>query len=186
MSLKEIQLHEASQSLAVTLRERIAAAKRVEGKTLLLDISGSMNTADAEGGKRRLDLLAEIVQGLRPLPKNIVVFSADARAIFAPAEIPDRGETSTDLAGAFRYIKNCKLPPEVVLVTDGQPDSPEAALHEAIGLKVNSIYAGAEGKRPSFLDDLAKATGGSVEVASFGSASELRAAVTRGLLNGGK
>lgn len=62
---------------------------------------------------------------------------------------------------AFETLKNAGIK-HCVLVTDGYPDNPAASLIAAKGLKIDIIYIGPP-PPPKFLEDLAKATGGSYD-----------------------
>jgi len=136
-----------------SLREQKKALKAQEGVVLLLDVSGSM--AERVGEKRKIDHLREAVKPYTSL--RMVSFSGRTWEMCIPEP-----QSNTDLAGAFSYLK-ASQPKEVILVSDGLPDSPEAGLAEAkaLGCPVNVIYIGQGGDTgEAFMRRLAAETGG--------------------------
>jgi len=157
------------QGVALTSRlaARLERAQRAANRTLLLDVSASMENPDAEGGRRRIEVLLDAVRNLPFRPGAIVAFSGSAALLPDPQMIPDRGQSNTNLAEAFAFVKRHGLPRDVVLVTDGEPDSERDALREAQGLRVSVIFAGRAGEPPEFVRRLTAATGGEEVTVGF-------------------
>lgn len=126
---------------------------------LLLDISGSMDWDDGQG--RRIALLRKAVDLLGELHGiNMVGFSDWAFEIDTAANIPEP-MSGTDMAVAFRYCR--KYGTNVVLVTDGVPNSETDALREAQGMKFDIVYVGPE-PIPPFLKRLSSVSGGTLQI----------------------
>lgn len=138
---------------------------------ILVDQSGSMDAHDAGRGTTRRDKANEELERLQAAyPGEIVVFEFASGIAYCPGGRPvnDVGGT-TDLRGALAYLR-----PLVdglfnfVVITDGEPDNPTEALHEARKFTgpINTIYVGPEdGEGKDFLRQLAQATGGKKFVA---------------------
>ena len=127
-------------------------------KALLLDTSYSMTSVvESLDGQpvRAIDNLRTLAEEFRHLRK----FSFNSTITEIGGWVPEPSG-GTDLAKAFRYVKEqgCK---QVVLITDGQPDSPEDALYEARGLHVDIYYIGPQ-PCPDFVHQLALQCGGTV------------------------
>jgi predicted metal-dependent peptidase len=140
------------QGLA-TIREEKALAKAAEGIILLLDVSGSMS--EHVGEKRKIDHLREAVQDYVSLRKVSFSYGVTEGSIPNPSG-------STNLAGAFEYLLASR-PKEIILISDGLPDSQESALAAAKSLAcpVNVIYIGPGGDEgEAFMKRLAAETGG--------------------------
>jgi len=140
------------QGLA-TIREEKALAKATESIVLLLDVSGSMS--EYVGEKRKIDHLREAVRDYASLRK--VSFSSDV----AEGSIPNPNG-GTNMADAFEHLLSSH-PKEVVLISDGLPDSQEGALSAARSLAcpINVIYIGPGGDEgEAFMERLAAETSG--------------------------
>jgi hypothetical protein len=153
-----------SQKLSKGLEE-IKAKRDFLKKIFLLDISGSMDTYI--GGMSKLDHLRNIMKDY-PESKKIC-FSSDVycnvdRNGNVDCAIPASAHGSTDLAGAIRYLRGlAKRPERIVLISDGDPDDPNAAMREATGFSVpiDIIFIGQRGSSGErFMINLAKFTGG--------------------------
>jgi hypothetical protein len=162
-------------------------AKRV---CLALDVSGSMGTICANGN-RAIDNLHEAVKDLPP----VVSFAfgcfhhsgQDVQRFDNQTQVPHQAGGGTPLAQALEMAKIEGFT-RVVVVTDGQPDSKEAAFRAAQGLQIDAIYIG-DPPVPAFLQQLCNQTGGSfagnVSINSVDFVDELESGI-RGLLEGGK
>jgi len=147
-------------TLAQKMREGLATIKKekdhikhVAKIVLLLDVSGSMS--EHVGEKRKIDHLREAVQNYTALRK--VSFSGD----IYENSIPDP-KTNTDLAYAFEYLLSSN-PLEIILISDGLPDSEIDAINTAklLNCPVNIIYVGpGSDKGETFMKRLAFETQG--------------------------
>jgi hypothetical protein len=144
----------------------IAAAMVSCEVVVVLDVSGSMTERDAgeNGWEMRQDVaerqLAEI-QATHPGQVALVCFSHEVE--FLPGGIPRWQHMSTDMAAALRFARMADGVCRVVVVSDGEPDSQEAALNEAREYKhpIDVIFIGPKGGHGErFLLDLARETGG--------------------------
>jgi Mg-chelatase subunit ChlD len=134
---------------------------------VICDTSASMDAKDSTAGRSRYDQacweLAEL-QGSHPGKIGVISFSDSA--VFCPSGTPLNLGGSTDLAGALKYAKIADQPGamQFIIISDGQPDSPEDALRVAANYhnKIDTIFVGPEnGHGRDFLKRLAAASGGS-------------------------
>ena len=146
---KEIEAH-----TKISLSERFKLMKQSSNKALLIDISGSMR--DLIPPSFEVSKYQIMQQILEKIPaQNKFCFDTHCER-FTKLPKP-RGNTA--LHKAFDYIKTQNLS-EVILVTDGQPDSEALALESARDLKIDIIYIGPK-PVPDFLINLAELTNGS-------------------------
>jgi hypothetical protein len=148
--------------LDTLLAESTARPVVVVPRCLVLDVSASM-ASEYEPGVSKIQALRKLVAELPAAPTY--AFATGVRKVTS-ARIPEP-DASTDLAGAFDHIKRDGHH-SAVLITDGQPDSEEAALDSARGLQLEIFYVGPPPK-PEFLDQLAAITGGRAEDADLSS-----------------
>ena len=154
------------------------------GCCLLLDVSGSMGITvpSEEPGfePRRIDLLFKAVKET-PECAGLRAYAFSTRCQMLEVIPADDYEPhgGTDLALAFDTVKNAGFF-HAILVTDGEPDSPAAALQAALGMKLGIIYIG-NPPVPSFLEDLAKATDGTFAIADMRSIAQLEEALIKAL-----
>lgn len=133
---------------------------------VLIDQSGSMDEYDAaEGQSRRAAANEELRKLQERYPGRIAVFEFADSIAFCPGGYPNNAVGGrTDLAGALRYLRPLiEGAFDLVVVSDGEPDSESAALDEASRWTspIHTIYIGeAGGDGEKFLARLAKATGG--------------------------
>ena len=155
-------------------KSRLSALAERKSRCLLLDLSGSM-------GYHEVDQLKKIV-GNFPNERKFQFSSSCHES----TSLPSSGAGGTNLAAAFNHIKSQGLK-HCILVTDGRPDSMEAAETAAVGLKIDCFYVGADwdDEAKNFLRRLAEGHSG-----SFGSASidevQLLTSGIAGLLAAGK
>lgn len=164
-----------SEEKALTLVQRLALRQNKESsdpvinavlqkvtakyRTLLLDFSYSMDESVGDGSyKTKVQALREII---REFP-NTRKFSFGTSCSEGVWEQPSGG---TNMALAFETVKNADIR-EIVLITDGMPDSEEAALRAAQGLKIDIVYVGPQ-PSPPFLARLAQVTGGTFGAGSL-------------------
>jgi len=150
------KLNNQSLDKVNTLRNKIERMNKYKNTTLLCDVSGSMSLEiQAENKeyphKRAIDLLNEVLINFKGA--NIYEFSTYTYKVRKLSE--PNGETN--MARAFETIKSAGIK-ETILLTDGLPDSPAAALEAAKGLIINIIYIGPQ-PTPEFLKVLAAQSG---------------------------
>lgn len=134
---------------------------------VLVDTSGSMGSLDSIAGRSRYEQACIELESLQNnLPGKIGVISFSSHTEFCPFGKPVNLRGGTDLAGALKFAKIADLPGGMrfIVISDGQPDDPQAALQVAKTYKnkIDVIYTGPE-DRPTgrdFLQRLAKASGG--------------------------
>ncbi len=129
-------------------------------RLFVLDISGSM--AEIVDGKRKIDHLRNIME--KYPDANMMTFSTRTNFIKKASDIPEP-QSSTDLAYALECVRNNKIlsPERLVLISDGEPDSRQSSIAEAIklGLPIDIIFIGRKGSSGElFMEELAKKTGG--------------------------
>jgi Mg-chelatase subunit ChlD len=153
-----------SQRLSKGLEE-IKAKKDLRKKIFLLDISGSMELYIE--GMSKLDHLRNIMKDYPEAKK--ICFSSDVYCNVdkngnVDCTLPISAHGSTDLARAIGFLRGLiKRPERIVLISDGDPDDPNAAIREAIGFSVpiDIIFIGQKGSSGErFMINLAKFTGG--------------------------
>ena len=164
----------AKHSAPLTLAQRVARAMGTpepqpaapsgapSGSTcLLLDVSGSM-AEDCEPGRSKIDALREIVPTLNCAA--VYAFADDVNKC-RPAAIPGPAG-QTYMSRAFQRAKTDGHA-ACVLITDGIPTEPEAAvMRAAAGLHIEIFYVGPAPK-PAILDKLARAGQGRAHKASL-------------------
>jgi hypothetical protein len=133
----------------------------------LVDISGSMASRDAQGGKSRWDIANQHLTNLQGLYQGkIALIEFASTTMFKPDGILSVPNGSTNLTDALQFVKvadSCGI--KIVVVSDGVPDNPKTVLNEAkkYTSKIDVIYCGDEndyeGGR-AFLQKLANVTGG--------------------------
>lgn len=177
----------------------IAALAQEQGKSIaetfvsadcvvLMDVSGSMSSCDSRGMRSRYEVGCEELATLqRTLPGKIAVVSFANQAQFCPAGVPTPPGGGTNLAGALRFVKIADVTGmQFVVISDGYPDGPEAALAVAreYANKISTIYVGPEEDERGrwFLAELARVSGGVAVTAAR--AVELGAGLERLLLRG--
>ena len=138
---------------------------------VLVDVSSSMEAMDGPGGKSRYDTACNELAALQnDMPGKIAVIAFSQQTVFCPNGTPLNMGGGTDLAGALKFAKVADVPNmRLIVVSDGQPDSPSAALALAKDYqnRIDTIYCGPE-LSPSgreFLIELAKQSGGKTTTA---------------------
>lgn len=168
-----------------TLSQRIrAAVQRTQGSreespdgvALLLDVTGSMYG----------DPIRKLRESARAFPTLRRFEYADDVHELKPGEELREPYGNNKEPLAFTTLKRLGIR-RVVMITDGYPDDPQASLDAAKGLRIDIIYIGPP-PPPKFLQDLARATGGSYDGSVKFSAEDGSRALTakiRGLLPSG-
>ncbi len=167
-----------AQQSGKSIAETFSAAEVI----IIVDTSGSMATNDSTGYKSRYDVACDELRKLQTsLPGKIAVLSFSDCVEFCPSGIPTYQGGRTALDKALNYAKIADVEGvRFILISDGMPDSEEAALNVAKKYKnkIDVIYVGSE-QSPygrAFLQKLAACTGGSSVTAE--AAKELAASVT--------
>lgn len=160
-------------TLSTSLASRIQRYKQRVGTFLLLDVSSSM---DGAGRERPIDKLRATARHLRtdmPTVRQIVFPGSGANGWSGGAEeiagdIPEPRGT-TPLGAAIQLAASLGAL-HLVIVSDGEPDDPQAAARAAREAKcqIDVVYVGTVGGRgEAFLQQLAKAHGGSCDTISL-------------------
>jgi len=145
-----------------TLKDRVHRAKLLTNKPLVCDVSGSMDAYVEDSNLRAIDVLRECVENFEGAP--MYAFHSFPERIYHSSKLGEpRG--GTEMASAFDLVKKDSFK-EIILITDGQPNNESAALKSARGLKIDIIYIGPP-PTPTFLEKLAKVTGGKFEKLSL-------------------
>lgn len=124
-------------------RDRHTAAGTA--RVIVCDTSGSM--IESAGSRRRIDHLREALEQVRQPEHILVAFSSAAQTISGPAALPSpSGGTALELGLAEAARHN---PAGTLVISDGEPTNPEAALHmaEALPGTIDVIYCGDESNR---------------------------------------
>ena len=141
---------------------------------IICDVSGSMATEDARGGKSRYEVALEELAKLQArMPGKLAIIAFSDRAFFMPGgQLPPIG-SNTDLAAALRLAKIADVGGmRFTIISDGMPDSEEEAMVIVRTFKnrIDTIFVGPEddyeGGR-EFLTQLAQASGGQNVTAAY-------------------
>ena len=134
---------------------------------LVVDMSGSMGAHDAPGGLSRYEAAErELKQLQTSMPGKIAVVAFSSSVQFCPGGIPPRLGGGTDMAAALRFVQAADGVAQIVLISDGLPDSEHQTLAVAgeFEHKIDTVYIGPESgwdaHGRNFLERLAAATGG--------------------------
>jgi hypothetical protein len=111
---------------------------------ILLDVSSSM--AELIGSRRRIDVLGDILKQVLPAAAGarLVAFNSTVFEVQSDAPLPQPAG-STELHSALQHVAPWK-PCRVVVISDGEPSQPEAALAaaRALGCEIVTYFAGDE------------------------------------------
>lgn len=137
---------------------------------ILVDVSSSMETADAGDGDRepRVNVARREVSKLQKrMPGKLALVNFNHDASWSPEGRIEAPGGSTNVAGALEYVADLLGPGaegiKIVVVSDGEPDDAEGALVEASklaakGAVINTVYCGPDrGAGKGFLNRLAAA-----------------------------
>ena len=134
---------------------------------LVVDMSGSMASHDAPGGLSRYEAAENELRQLQSsMPGKVAVVAFSSSVQFCPGGIPPRLGGGTDMAKALRFVQAADGVAQIVLISDGEPDSESATLAAAreFEQKIDAVYIGPESgyyaRGRGFLEKLAAATGG--------------------------
>jgi len=175
-------LQALAQRDGMSLAESFLSADAI----VIVDTSGSMGAQDARDGQSRYKVACQELQRLQAtLPGKVAVISFSSDVHFCPGGVPDYQAGGTDLAAALSFVHSadgCGM--RFVVISDGYPDNPYAALGQAQQFKdkLDCVYVGPEGgEGAAFLRQLAAASGGSY---SANTVNDLASDVQRLLLAG--
>lgn len=137
----------------------------------LIDISSSMLHNDSRGGRQRSDVAnEELINLQRELPGKIGVVAFSSDPIFVPGGVIPTPYGGTNLARALRYVKIADGTVHFYVISDGLPDSEEAAMEVArtFTSPISTIFCGPETdlRGQAFLQRLAKVAGGKYTLAA--------------------
>jgi hypothetical protein len=135
---------------------------------IIVDVSGSMNLADAvrnnEPTTRYKAACNELAALQASLPGRIAVVAFSSNVQFCPAGVPIYDGGGTDLVRALEFVQPADGLCRFIVISDGQPDEPLSALALArtFTSRIDTVYVGpANGPGEDFLRQLATARGGS-------------------------
>jgi hypothetical protein len=134
---------------------------------LLVDVSGSMDTHDAQGGLSRHEAADRELEALqKQLPGKLAIICFSDYPLFCPSGVTEKLNGSTALDKALEFVKPADgLGIKLIVISDGQPNDAERALKIAkkFKSKIDVVYIGPEvgydGGR-NFLKKLAEVSGG--------------------------
>lgn len=176
----------AADANNTSVAEALLGAKYI----VLVDSSGSMDSADAPGGKRRFAAACDELTGLQArLDGQIAVFSFSSEVEFAPGGVPRFLCGGTALHKALKEIvKWDGLIDAVFVLCDGWVDDEQGAMYEASRFKVtpiNTVFIGSETDTHGreFLARLAQANRGTTALAA--QVKQLGATIERLMLTAG-
>jgi hypothetical protein len=131
---------------------------------VLVDTSGSMGMSDGMENTRYERACDELKKIQNSMPGKICVISFSDETMFCPAGVPWDYGMGTDLARALKFSKVADVPDmRFIVISDGQPDDPQAAINAASQYKnrIDTIFiGGSSNEGQAFLERLAKASGG--------------------------
>ena len=145
----------SGQSIAVTFMSAEIIA--------IVDVSGSMATHDARDLQSRYEVACQemaTLQAKHPGAVAVVAFSDSAQ--FCPGGVPIFQAGGTDLAKALRFVKVADGTVRFVVISDGHPDSADAAIEVAqtFTSRIDSVFVGSDPRGAEFLTRLSAAAGG--------------------------
>lgn len=187
--------HTLTKTVPGSLRAQAQAAGTSLAETflscdliILVDVSGSMDAPDAPGGRVRYDAACDELaklQASHPGKVGVIAFSTTPQ--FCPGGTPPFLAGGTNLAEALDYAHLVDGLCELVVISDGEPNSEHQALQAAARYRestISCVYVGPEGGAgQAFLRRLAQASGGQAVTAA--KTAQLAAQVERLLLAAG-
>lgn len=155
---------------------------------VLVDVSGSMQATDAPGGATRYDAACrELAQLQASHPGKLGVIAFSTSPVFCPGGQPPMLGSGTDLAAALDYAHLVDGLCELVVISDGEPNSQSDALAAAARYResaISCVFVGPEGgPGADFLRKLAAASRGQSTTAT--NTANLAKQVSRLLLAAG-
>lgn len=137
----------------------------------IVDVSGSMDTADSRGRRRRYDVACEELGKLQQQhPGKVAVVAFSDTTQFVPGGVPPFLGAGTDLAQALKFVRVADGTVRFVVISDGYPDDEYHALEIArtFTSPIDCVYIGPEYERSGadFLERLARSNRGRYTVAA--------------------
>lgn len=166
------QTHALSQTVPGSLQAQAATSGATLAETflscdliVLVDVSGSMQAQDAPGGATRYDAACrELAQLQANHPGKLGVIAFSTSPVFCPGGQPPLLAAGTDLAAALDYAHLVDGLCELVVISDGEPNSQGDALTAAKRYRestISCVFVGPEGgPGADFLRKLATASRG--------------------------
>lgn len=165
-SLVNGSLYQVSQQSQKPLAELFINVRAA----VIVDVSTSMQSRDARDGKMRWQVAGDELTKLQgEMPGQIALFAFSDKVQFTPSGVlPETGKlgSTTHMASALKYVKSMGLDIDgirIILVSDGEPNSRDATLEQAakFSQRIDTIFVGPiDSRGASFLDELARASGG--------------------------
>lgn len=160
-------LRSIAQRDGVSLAESFLSADVI----CIVDVSGSMDSHDSRGDRKRYDVACEELARLQSeMPGKITVVAFSDTVRFCPGGVPVFEGCGTDLAEALKFVKVADGTVRFIVISDGMPNDRDRALAIAKTFKsvIDVVYVGSESDRSGahFLRQLAAAAGGHFVVAA--------------------
>ncbi len=134
-----------------------------------VDVSGSMNTPDANDGQQRYAAACnELARIQSTFPGKVLIIPFSDKAYFEPSGFPPYMGSGTNMVAALEMLhmaddSGIKL----VLISDGFPDNDEETLRMARKFRspIHTVFIGVRGSAGHmFMEQLAKLTGGIADI----------------------
>ena len=175
-----LQAHAAAQG--ITLAQSFLDCDLIA----IVDVSGSMQTCDAPGGRSRYAAACgELAKLQADHPGKVGVIAFSSTVEFVPGGVPPMLGGGTNLTAALEYALIVDGLAQLVVISDGEPNDEASALAAARRFRestISCVYVGPEGgDGAAFLAKLARAKGGQSMTAA--KTAQLAAQVERLLLN---
>lgn len=134
-------------------------------KVCVVDVSGSMDTADSRMGRTRYDVACEELAKVQEAnPGAVAVVSFSDAAEICENGFPTYMGGGTDLQEAMEFVSFADGTVEFIVISDGQPDDGPGAIRSASKLKskIDTVFVGNDNdeRAKEFLRDLAAKHGG--------------------------
>ena len=134
---------------------------------ILLDLSGSMESADTPTGETRRKVATEhLIKLQKSHGGKVALFSFADYIVPCPSGLPQDCGGSTNLHKALEYLKQYDdAGMKIIVISDGSPNDPEKCLKIASTFvnRIDVIFVGSEtdyDRGRKFLEELARVTGG--------------------------
>lgn len=155
---KAAQTLPARTGMVATVQERMQRIGQ-GGTVILADVSGSMKSV-AWGGRTKHSVLREAIAAtMERGPFRLIAFAAAAVELSSAAQLP-AADGGAALHLGLQAASACE-PGRILVISDGAPDSEEAALQQAasFGGVIDVLYIGpdSDAAAMSFLQRLARA-----------------------------
>lgn len=161
-------LERMARDLSTAQHTSLASVVKETNRTLLSDVSGSMDERAAGAEERKIDALRKVVYRIRGegIDFKQIVFGSE---VAVREDIPEPGG-GTPLLEAMQLAR-CINTTMMVVISDGIPDDPEACLSLAreMAVRIDTFYVGPRPHRgEEFMRLLSEASGGTSHVGDLG------------------